>query len=77
MLEIGSRSIGSVVREAETLFVLVPRDVALRAEVNVEGKDIGQVAVGQQVRLKFDAFHPEIRDSIRSGSDCQSRLFCA
>jgi hemolysin D len=56
VLEIGNRSIGSVVREAETLFVLVPRDVPLQAEVNVDGKDIGQVAVGQSVRLKFDAF---------------------
>jgi HlyD family secretion protein len=56
VLEVGSRSVGSVVREAETLFVLVPREAVLQAEVNVDGKDIGQVAVGQQVRLKFDAF---------------------
>ena len=46
----------SVVREAETLFVLVPRDVPLQAEVNVEGKDVGQVVVGQPVRIKFEAF---------------------
>jgi hemolysin D len=56
VLEIASRTVGSVVREAETLFVLVPRDVPLQAEVNVEGKDIGQVAVGQPVRIKFEAF---------------------
>lgn len=56
VLEIASRTVGSVVREAETLFVLVPRNENLQAEVNVEGKDIGQVAVGQSVRLKFDAF---------------------
>jgi len=56
VLEIGNRSVGSVVREAETLFVLVRRDAALQAEVNVDAKDIGEVAVGQQVRLKFDAF---------------------
>lgn len=56
VLEIADRTVGSVVREAETLFVLVPRDEALRAEVNVEGRDIGQVAVGQAVRLKFEAF---------------------
>jgi hemolysin D len=56
VLEIAHRSIGSVVREAETLFVLVPRDAPLQAEVNVDSKDIGEVAVGQQVRLKFDAF---------------------
>ncbi len=56
VLEIASRTVGSVVREAETLFVLVPQDVKLQAEVNVDGKDIGRVAVGQSVRIKFDAF---------------------
>jgi HlyD family secretion protein len=56
VLEIANRTVGSVVREAETMFVLVPRDEALRAEVNVEGRDIGQVAVGQTVRVKFEAF---------------------
>lgn len=56
VLEIANRTVGSVVREAETLFVLVPRDESLRAEVNVEGRDIGQLAVGQAVRVKFEAF---------------------
>lgn len=56
VLEIASRTVGSVVREAETLFVLVPRDVPLQAEVNVEGRDIGQVSLGQPVRIKFEAF---------------------
>lgn len=56
VLEIANRTVGSVVREAETLFVLVPRGETLRAEVNVEGRDIGQVAVGQAVRVKFEAF---------------------
>nr|WP_249139677.1 HlyD family type I secretion periplasmic adaptor subunit [Bradyrhizobium ottawaense] len=56
VLDIANRTVGSVVREAETLFVLVPRDETLRAEVNVEGRDIGQVAVGQAVRVKFEAF---------------------
>lgn len=56
VLEVGNRTIGSVVKEAETLFVLVPRDVPLQAEVNVEGRDIGQVSVGQPVRIKFEAF---------------------
>ena len=36
------RTLGSVVREAETLFVLVPRDVPLQAEVNVEGRISGK-----------------------------------
>ncbi|MGY3614416.1 HlyD family type I secretion periplasmic adaptor subunit [Bradyrhizobium sp. USDA 10063] len=56
VLDIASRTVGSVAREAEPMFVLVPRDVPLQAEVNVEGKDVGQVSVGQPVRIKFDAF---------------------
>jgi hemolysin D len=56
VLEIAHRSIGSVVREAETLFSLVPREAALQAEVNVDSKDIGEVSMGQPVRIKFDAF---------------------
>jgi hemolysin D len=56
MLEIAHRSIGSMVREAETLFSLVPQHAPLQAEVSVGSKDIGEVAVGQPVRLKFDTF---------------------
>jgi HlyD family secretion protein len=56
VLEVANRTVGSVAREAETLFVLVPRDVPLQAEVNVEGRDIGHIAVGQQVRIKYEAY---------------------
>ncbi len=56
VLEVANRTIGSVAKDAETLFVLVPRDVPLQAEVNIEGRDVGQVAVGQAVRIKFEAF---------------------
>lgn len=56
VLEVANRSVGSVAREAETLFSLVPRGVALQAEVHVDGRDIGRVEVGQLVRIKFDAF---------------------
>jgi hemolysin D len=56
VLEIGSRTTGSVVKEAETLFALVPSDVPLQAEVNIEGRDIGRVSAGLPVRIKFEAF---------------------
>ncbi len=56
VLEVAHRSVGSVVREAETLFQLVPSDVPLEAEINVDSKDIADVAVGQAVRVKFDAY---------------------
>lgn len=56
VLTLAHRSVGSVVREAEPLVVLVPLDAKLEAEVNVEGRDVGELAVGQPVRLKLDAF---------------------
>lgn len=56
VLEIANRTVGSVAREAETLFVLVPRDVPLQAEVDVEGRDIGQIGIGQSVRIKYEAY---------------------
>ena len=56
VLEVAQRSIGSVVREAETMYVIVPLDAKLEAEVQAEGKDIGHLKPGQPVRVKFDAF---------------------
>lgn len=56
VLDIARRSIGSVVREAETLFAIVPLNSPLEAEVQAEGKDVGYLEIGQPVRLKLDAF---------------------
>jgi HlyD family secretion protein len=56
VLDMASRTIGSVVKEAETLFALVPSDVPLQAEVNVEGRDIGRASAGLPARIKFEAF---------------------
>ncbi len=70
VLEVARRSAGSVVREAETLFTLVPLDVPLEVEVQVQARDIGFVRVGDQARLKFDAFpyqrHGTLNASLRS-----------
>lgn len=56
VLRIPNRTVGSVVRQAEPMFVLVRRHGQLQAEVKVDEKDIGKVTVGQSVRLKFDAY---------------------
>lgn len=56
VLDIAQRSIGSVVRDAEPLFTLVPLDVPLEAEVAVAAKDIGLIASEDTARVKFDAF---------------------
>ena len=41
VLEIAKRSVGSVVKEAEPLFTLVPLDAELEAEVQVDSADVG------------------------------------
>lgn len=56
VLEIAQRSVGSIVREAEPLFTLVPLDVPLEAEVQIDSADVGFVKVGDPVRIKLDAF---------------------
>jgi len=56
VLELAAKSIGSVVREAEPVVTLVPLDVPLEAEVSVNARDIGQVAVDDLARIKFDAY---------------------
>jgi HlyD family secretion protein len=54
--EIAAFSEGSGVREAEPLITLVPVNVSIEAEVNIQPKDIGKVNVGDQVRIKLNAF---------------------
>lgn len=56
VLEVAQRSIGSVLREAEVLFTLVPLDAPLQAEVRILPRDVGLVQTGDDVRVKFDAF---------------------
>jgi HlyD family secretion protein len=57
VLEVAAnKSTGSVVRESEQLFTLVPLGVALEAEIQIESQDIGFVKLTDPVRLKIDAF---------------------
>lgn len=56
VLEIAKRSIGSVVREAEPLFTLVPLDAPIEVEAQIDSSDIGDVKLGDSVKIKFDAF---------------------
>ncbi len=56
VLEVAAKSAGSVLRESEQLFVLVPLDVPLEAEIQIESADIGNVKPSDPLRLKVDAF---------------------
>ncbi|EJB01920.1 type I secretion membrane fusion protein, HlyD family [Rhizobium leguminosarum bv. trifolii WSM597] len=56
VLDLAQRSVGSVVREAEPVVTLVPINVPLEAEVSINTRDIGRVAVGKDARVKLDAY---------------------
>lgn len=56
VLEVAQRSPGSVAREAEALFTLVPTDAPLEAEAEILSPDVGLTRVGDAARLKLDAF---------------------
>lgn len=56
VLEVAERSIASVIQPAEPLITLVPINVPLDVEVMVDSNDIGHLALGDEARIKFDAF---------------------
>ena len=54
--DVTKKSVGSVVESAEVLFTMVPLDKGLDLELELSGRDIGWVVVGQPVRIKLDPF---------------------
>jgi HlyD family secretion protein len=54
--ELATTTVGAVVQPGTVIVTLVPQDEPLWAEVSIENKDIGFVAVGQQVRVKLIAY---------------------
>lgn len=56
VLDIVKLSPGSIVKEAETFFTLVPLNAQLEAEVSVDSLDVGYIKLGQSVHLKLDAY---------------------
>jgi HlyD family secretion protein len=56
VLEIAKLSPGSIVKEAETFFTLVPMNVVLEAEVHIDSVDVGYIKLGDPVHIKLDAF---------------------
>ena len=55
VLEVPMQSEGSIVKEGQVVVKLVPRDVPLVLEVDVDPKDISDLKVGAEVSVKLDA----------------------
>jgi HlyD family secretion protein len=56
VLQVADRSVGSVLREAETLVTLVPDGADLYVDANVPSRDIGYVRVGDSTRVKLESY---------------------
>jgi hemolysin D len=56
VFDIAKLSPGSIVREGETFFTLVPLNAELEAEVQIDSADIGYVRNGADAHIKLDAF---------------------
>jgi HlyD family secretion protein len=56
VLDVAQRSVGSVMKEAEPLYTLVPLNSPLEAEVLVEARDVGQVKTASLTRVKLEAW---------------------
>ncbi len=56
VLDMAKVSIGSVVREAEPFFTLVPLSDALEADIQIDASDIGYLRLKDKVSIKIDAF---------------------
>lgn len=73
VLEIAKLSEGSIVKEAEQMFTLVPLSSQLEAEVKIDSIDIGYIRNGDKAHLKLDAFpfqkHGALEAHIRTISE--------
>lgn len=56
VLEVAKFSPGSIVKEAEPFFTLVPISDTLEADVQIDSMDIGYIKMGSQALVKIDAF---------------------
>jgi len=70
VLELATRSVGSVLREAESFITWLPLNAPLIAEVMVDSHDVGYVRAGDAVVIEVDAFpyqrHGLLRGTLRS-----------
>lgn len=65
VMDIAKRSVGSVLREAEPLMMIMPAGASLIAEVLISSADIGYAKIGDEVILKVDAFPYQKHGSLK------------
>jgi HlyD family secretion protein len=56
-LTIASVSVGSVLKEGDTLLTLMPLNTPVEAEIRINSRDVGFVRPGDRCVLKIDAFN--------------------
>ncbi|MCJ2043480.1 HlyD family type I secretion periplasmic adaptor subunit [Methylobacterium sp. J-078] len=49
-------SVGSILKEGETLMTIVPIDSPIEAEINISAREIGFIRAGDRATIKVDAF---------------------
>ena len=57
VLSLARVSVGSVLKEGDTLMTLAPMNAPVEAEVQVASRDVGFVRAGDPVTMKIDAFN--------------------
>lgn len=55
IVEMQNLFVGAIVTEGQSVISLVPSDVPLRAEMDIDPKDIGHLVVGAKVSIQLDA----------------------
>ena len=57
VLTLAKLSVGSVLKEGDALFTLMPLDTPLEAEVRIASRDVGFLRDGDRCTMKIDAFN--------------------
>lgn len=57
ILTLSNVSVGSVLKEGDTLFTTMPLDTPVEAEIDILSRDVGFVRPGDQCVIKIDAFN--------------------
>jgi HlyD family secretion protein len=57
VLTVAKLSVGSVLKEGDTLFTLMPLDAPVEAEIRISSRDVGFIRAGDRCVLKIEAFN--------------------